>query len=63
MNLNNTCVNTTQLHDQTVIYVYFPNNQLFVGTQQQDEAIKSRGIKLKEKKVSESERSIGSKGI
>jgi len=28
---------------------FFLNNQLFVGTQQQDEAIKPKGIKVKGK--------------
>ena len=35
------------------------NNQLFVRTRQQDEAIKSRGIKVKEKEVRGSERPMG----
>ena len=38
---------------------FFLNNQLFVGTQQQDEAIKPKGIKVKEKEVRGSERPIG----
>jgi zinc finger SWIM domain-containing protein 3 len=38
---------------------FFPNNQLFVETQQQDEAIKPRGVKIKAKEVCGSERPIG----
>jgi zinc finger SWIM domain-containing protein 3 len=42
-----------------LLCLFFPNNQLFVGTQQKDEVIKPRGIEVKEKEDRGYKRPIG----